>query len=66
MLVEHNDGALGRFGSSAAALFERIVGCGYDAHLVIGGKLKPVTELQPPLYTETEPCSNYVFTPTRA
>jgi FkbM family methyltransferase len=65
MLVEHNDGALTRFGSSAADLFRRIVGYGYDAHLVIGGKLKPVTELQPPLYTATEPCSNYVFTPAQ-
>jgi FkbM family methyltransferase len=63
LLIEHNESALVRAGSSAGALFGRVRGLGYEAHLVRRGQLQKVTEIQPPLYNDFEPFSNYLFTP---
>src|SRR5262249_12337700 len=63
LLVEHNDDALAAQDSSADTLFQRIVGLGYRAFWLKGGRMVPVTSLQPPLYTGLGACSNYIFTP---
>lgn len=62
LLVEHNDAALSRAGSSAKALFDRIVSMNYSAFLLKDGKMVPVKNVQPPLY-KIDDTSNYIFTP---
>lgn len=63
ILIEHNETALRRQGTSGQALFERLVGHGYRGHLIKDGRTSPVTEIQPPVCGGPEPLSNYIFLP---
>lgn len=63
ILLEHNYNALAKAGSSAAELFDTVVGYGYVPFLVEQGRLVRVDRLAPTKQAGEEAYNNYIYLP---